>query len=225
MLPVRDVIPSQTVPVATVGLIAINALVFLHEFSLVAHSPAALDSFIEIYGFIPAAFTVPTIFSSMFLHGSWMHLFGNMLSLWIFGDNVEDRLGHGRYVFFYLLCGVIATLAHFFSNPTSQIPTVGASGAIAGVMGAYFVLYPRSRVLMWVPIFFLFEVPALYFLGFWFLMQLLSGVSSGLAASGQVGGVAFWAHVAGFSAGAILVKVFARPERSQLDWWDATTRP
>ena len=225
MLPIRDVIPSQTVPVATIGLIALNGLVFLHEFSLVAHSPAALDSFIEIYGFIPAAFTIPTIFSSMFLHGSWMHLFGNMLSLWIFGDNVEDRLGHGRYVFFYLLCGVIATLAHFFSDPTSQIPTVGASGAIAGVMGAYFVLYPHSRVLMWVPIFFLFEVPAVFFLGFWFLTQLLSGVSSGLASSGQVGGVAFWAHVAGFAAGAVLVKVFARRERSQLDWWDATTRP
>jgi membrane associated rhomboid family serine protease len=225
MFPVRDVIPSQTMPVATVGLIAINGLVFLHEFSLVAHSPAALDSFIEIYGFIPAAFSIPTIFSSMFLHGSWMHLFGNMLSLWIFGDNVEDRLGHGRYVVFYLLCGVIATLAHFFSNVSSQVPTVGASGAIAGIMGAYFVLYPHSRVLMWVPIFFLFEVPAVFFLGFWFLTQLVSGVGSGLVASGQVGGVAFWAHVAGFAAGAILVKVFARPERAQLDWWDATTRP
>ncbi len=221
MIPVRDVIPSQTVPIATIGLIAINGLVFLHEFSLVAHSPAALDAFIEVYGFIPSAFTIPTILSSMFLHGSWMHLFGNMLSLWIFGDNIEDRLGHGRYVFFYLLCGLIATLAHFFSDPSSQIPTVGASGAIAGVMGAYFVLYPHSRVLMWVPIFFLFEVPAVFFLGFWFLTQLLSGVTSGLAASGQVGGVAFWAHVAGFAAGALLVKVFARPERSQLEWWDA----
>ena len=221
MIPVRDVIPSQTVPIATIGLIAINGLVFLHEFSLVAHSPAALDAFIEVYGFIPSAFTIPTIVSSMFLHGSWMHLFGNMLSLWIFGDNIEDRLGHGRYVFFYLLCGLIATLAHFFSDPSSQIPTVGASGAIAGVMGAYFVLYPHSRVLMWVPIFFLFEVPAVFFLGFWFLTQLLSGVTSGLAASGQVGGVAFWAHVAGFAAGALLVKVFARPERSQLEWWDA----
>ena len=221
MIPVRDVIPSQTVPIVTIGLIAINGLVFLHEFSLVAHSPAALDAFIEVYGFIPSAFTIPTIVSSMFLHGSWMHLFGNMLSLWIFGDNIEDRLGHGRYVFFYLLCGLIATLAHFFSDPSSQIPTVGASGAIAGVMGAYFVLYPHSRVLMWVPIFFLFEVPAVFFLGFWFLTQLLSGVTSGLAASGQVGGVAFWAHVAGFAAGALLVKVFARPERSQLEWWDA----
>jgi rhomboid family protein len=225
MFPVRDVIPSQTVPVATVALIAINGLVFLHEFSLVSHSPAALDSFVEVYGFIPAAFTIPTMFSSMFLHGSWMHLFGNMLSLWIFGDNIEDRLGHGRYVFFYLLCGVFATLAHFFSDPSSQIPTVGASGAIAGVMGAYFVLYPHSRVLMWMPIFFLFEVPAVFFLGFWFLTQLLSGVTSGLASSGQVAGVAFWAHVAGFAAGALLVKVLARPERSRLDWWDATTRP
>ena len=221
MIPVRDVIPSQTVPIVTIGLIAINGLVFLHEFSLVAHSPAALDAFIEVYGFIPSAFTIPTIVSSMFLHGSWMHLFGNMLSLWIFGDNIEDRLGHGRYAFFYLLCGFIATLAHFFSDPSSQIPTVGASGAIAGVMGAYFVLYPHSRVLMWVPIFFLFEVPAVFFLGFWFLTQLLSGVTSGLASSGQVGGVAFWAHVAGFAAGALLVKVFARPERSQLEWWDA----
>ena len=225
MFPIRDVIPSQTVPVATIGLIAVNGLVFMHEYSLVSHTTDALEAFISIYGFIPADFSIATIFTSMFLHGSWMHLFGNMLSLWIFGDNVEDRLGHGRYVIFYLLCGVIATLAHFASDPTSPVPTVGASGAIAGVMGAYFVLYPHSRVLMWVPIFFLFEVPAVFFLGFWFLTQLLSGVTSGLVSAGQVGGVAFWAHVAGFAAGAALVKVFARPERSELDWWDATTRP
>jgi rhomboid family protein len=220
MFPVRDVIPSQTVPVATVALIAINGLVFLHEFSLVSHSPAALDSFVEVYGFIPAAFTIPTMFSSMFLHGSWMHLFGNMLSLWIFGDNIEDRLGHGRYVFFYLLCGVFATLAHFFSDPSSQIPTVGASGAIAGVMGAYFVLYPHSRVLTLIPWIFLqiIEVPAIILLGFWFLMQFISAGAIAVTANTHGGGgVAFAAHVAGFIVGVLGVFVFRKP---LVDRWD-----
>jgi len=229
MIPVRDVIPSQTVPIATIGLIAINGLVFLHEFSLVAHSPAALDAFIEVYGFIPSAFTIPTIVSSMFLHGSWMHLFGNMLSLWIFGDNVEDRLGHGRFVVFYLLCGTLAALAHVWADPLSLVPTIGASGAIAGVMGGYFVLYPHSRIITLLPIFIfiqIVEVPAVVFLGLWFLLQLVSGVGSQLAATtGEAaGGIAFWAHVAGFAVGALLVKVMARPERAGVDWYDTYPR-
>ena len=217
MIPLRDIIPSRTTPVVTIALITINVLVFLYELSL----GRAVDAFTLYWGLVPAAFSWVTVLTSMFLHGGLMHVAGNMLYLWIFGDNVEDRMGHGRYLVFYLLCGIAAALAQTITVPDSVVPMVGASGAIAGVMGAYFVLYPHSRVLMWVPIFFLFEVPAVFFLGFWFLTQLLSGVTSGLAASGQVGGVAFWAHVAGFAAGALLVKVFARPERSQLEWWDA----
>jgi membrane associated rhomboid family serine protease len=224
MIPLRDVIPSRTVPVVTIALIVINALVFLHELTLAASGGRTLDAFIGTYGFIPSVFSWSTIFTSMFLHSGWLHIFGNMLSLWIFGDNVEDRMGHGRYLVFYLLCGLVAALAHAMTNLNSSIPTIGASGAIAGVMGAYFVLYPHSRVLTLIPLFIFFqiiEVPAVIFLGFWFVLQLLSGVGSGLSASGEaVGGVAFWAHVAGFATGALTVKVFARRERSDMEWWD-----
>jgi rhomboid family protein len=224
MIPLRDVIPSRTVPFVTIGIIVLNALVFFHELALMAHGRDAIDAFVRIYGFVPAEFVVPTIVTSMFLHSGWTHIIGNMLSLWIFGDNVEDRLGHFRYLLFYLLCGFVAAVAHAWSNLASPVPTIGASGAIAGVMGAYFVLYPHSRVLLWMPpyiIFWTLEVPAIAFLGFWFLMQLLSGVTTELVAKGEiVGGIAFWAHVAGFAVGAALVRVFARPERSQLEWWD-----
>jgi hypothetical protein len=159
----------------------------------------------------------------MFLHGSLWHLAGNMWSLWIFGDNVEDRLGHGRYIVFYLLCGVIAAVAHAFSDPNSAVPTIGASGAIAGIMGAYFVLYPRSRVLTLIFLVFyvqVVEIPAVVFLGFWFVMQLVSGVGALASTSGQAaGGIAFWAHVAGFAAGAALVRIFARP--LEPEFWDS----
>jgi membrane associated rhomboid family serine protease len=160
----------------------------------------------------------------MFLHGGFLHFAGNMLYLWIFGDNVEDRMGHGRFLVFYLLCGIAAALAQTIAAPSSVVPMVGASGAIAGVMGAYFVLYPRSRILTLVPIFFfiqIVEVPAIFFLGIWFIMQFLSGVGSIATATGEpAGGIAFWAHVAGFAAGIGAVGVFRRRERQRVEWWN-----
>ena len=166
----------------------------------------------------------------MFLHGGLMHAGGNMLYLWIFGDNVEDRMGHGRFVVFYLLCGVAAALAQTWMSPGSLVPMVGASGAIAGVMGAYFVLYPKSRIVTLLPLIIFFqviEVPALVFLGIWFLMQFVSGlgslaVTSTDGAAQMAGGVAFWAHVAGFAAGLVGVWFFRRPERQDVEWWDAS---
>ena len=221
MIPLRDVIPSRTTPVVTVAIIVVNGLVFLYEFSL----GRDVNEFIIAYGLIPAAFSWATLLTSMFLHGGFLHFAGNMLYLWIFGDNVEDRMGHGRFLAFYLLCGASAALAQTIMSPDSVVPMVGASGAIAGVMGAYFVMYPRSRIVTLVPIFLfiqLIEVPAIFFLGIWFLMQFLSGVGTlATAASRQpAGGVAFWAHVAGFAAGVGGVFLFRRPERQKVEWWD-----
>jgi membrane associated rhomboid family serine protease len=221
MIPLRDVIPSRTTPVVTIALIAINVLAFLYESGLGERS---LEAFLATYGMVPAAFSWGDVATSMFLHGGWMHLGGNMLSLWIFGDNVEDRLGHGRYILFYLLCGTLAALAHVWADPSSPVPTIGASGAIAGVMGGYFVLYPHSRVITLIPIFVfiqIVEVPAVVFLGLWFFLQLVSGVGSlAASASEPAGGIAFWAHVGGFAVGAVLVKLLARPERAQIDWYE-----
>jgi membrane associated rhomboid family serine protease len=215
MIPLRDVIPSRTFPFFTVAFIVLNSVAFLFELSLPVR---ARDSFISTYGVVPARLEFPTLFSSMFLHGDWLHFLGNMLYLWIFGDNVEDRLGHARFVVFYLLCGVAAALAHVWVNPESTIPTIGASGAIAGVLGAYFVLYPQSRVLALVPLFIiweLIEVPAVVFLGIWFLLQFFSGVGSLTRIGVETGGVAFWAHVAGFVAGIAAVFVFKKPSRTR----------
>jgi membrane associated rhomboid family serine protease len=221
MIPLRDVILSRTTPFMTISLIVVNALVFFYELSL----GEGVEQFVLYFGLVPAAFSFVTLFTSMFVHGGFLHVAGNMLYLWIFGDNVEDRMGHGRFLVFYLLCGVAAALAQTITNPDSIVPMVGASGAIAGVMGAYFVLYPRSRILTLLPIFLfwqLIEVPAIFFLGFWFLMQFLSGVGSIVAATAHepAGGVAFWAHVAGFVAGISAVWIFRRPERQRVEWWD-----
>ena len=216
MIPLKDVIPSRTVPIITITIIVLNSLAFLFELSM---PDRTLESFIRVYAVVPAHFTVITTVTSMFLHSGWLHFLGNMLYLWIFGDNVEDELGHGRFVAFYLICGVAAGLAHVFMNPASTIPTIGASGAIAGVMGAYFVLYPHSRILALLPLFVFWnvvEVPAIFFLGLWFVMQFFSGVGSiaaGARATG--GGVAFWAHVAGFLTGMATVFVFRKPSRRQ----------
>jgi membrane associated rhomboid family serine protease len=220
MIPLRDIIPSRTTPVVTISLIAVNVLVFLYELAL----GRRVDAFTLYWGLVPAAFSWVTVLTSMFLHGGIMHVAGNMLYLWIFGDNVEDRMGHGRFLVFYLLCGAAAALAQTITQPDSVIPMVGASGAIAGVMGAYFVLYPRSRIVTLVALFFFFqviEVPAILFLGIWFIMQFVSGLGSILTvASGQAaGGIAFWAHVAGFVAGISGVVVFRRPERQRVEWW------
>jgi membrane associated rhomboid family serine protease len=219
MIPIRDVIPSRTTPIVTIAIIAVNTLVFLYQFTL----GPSVEEFVLYWGLIPAAFSWLTIVTSMFLHGGVLHFAGNMLYLWIFGDNVEDRMGHGRFVAFYLFCGAAAALTQTVTDPESVIPMVGASGAIAGVMGAYFVLYPHSRILTLVPIFFfiqLIEVPAILFLGLWFVMQFLSGVGSIATAAGEPGGgIAFWAHIAGFAAGIGTMPLFRRPERQRVEWW------
>jgi membrane associated rhomboid family serine protease len=219
MIPLRDVIPSRTTPVVNISIIVVNALAFWFELSL--PSPIR-QNFLRAYGIVPADFAWSTLVTSMFLHGGWLHVIGNMWYLWIFGDNVEDRLGHFRYLVFYLLCGVVAGLAQTLVNPDSAIPTIGASGAIAGVMGAYFVLYPQSRVLTLIPLIIfiqIVEIPAVFFLGFWFLMQLFAGAGSIARTTGSQGGVAFWAHVAGFVVGLGGVFIFRRPERQRVEWW------
>jgi len=214
MIPLRDVIPSRTTPYITVTIIILNALAWVVELNLPRET---LPAFLQVYGVVPADFRPPTLVTSMFLHGSWLHVIGNMWYFWIFGDNVEDRLGHGRFVAFYLLCGIAAAFGQILSDPLSRLPTIGASGAIAGVLGAYFVLYPRSRVLTLVPLFIfweLIEIPAIFLLGFWFLMQLFSAGAIAVTSSAGGGGIAFTAHVAGFVAGAAGVFVFRRRERA-----------
>lgn len=220
MIPLRDVIPSRTTPGVTITLIALNVVVFLMQSSL---SERGEQAFIYAFGLIPAYFSFFTMFTSMFVHGGLAHLLGNLLFLWIFGDNVEDRLGHLRFLVFYLLCGVVAALSQLMLDTYSTIPMVGASGAIAGVMGAYLVLYPHSRVLMLFPFpVFLFELPAVAFLGLWFFVQFLNGIGQlPVFQQDQIsGGVAFWAHVAGFLAGVVLVLIMRRPERTRVEWWD-----
>lgn len=200
----------------TVALIVINGLVFLYQLSL---GPQMEQLFFE-YGLVPARYTgsvgVPvsstafyplTFISFMFLHGGVLHLVGNMWSLWIFGDNVEDHMGSLRYLMFYIACGILSGVTHLLFNLNSNIPTIGASGAIAGVMGAYFLLYPRAKVLTLVPILIIplfFELPAFIFLGLWLLIQFVSAAGSG----GVAGGVAWWAHIGGFVVGMIGVKLF-----------------
>jgi membrane associated rhomboid family serine protease len=218
MLPLRDVIPSRTVPYATVTIIVLNAIAWFFELSMPREQ---LSEFLQVYGVVPAAFVPSTLLTSMFLHGSWSHVVGNMWYLWIFGDNVEDRLGHGRFVVFYLLCGIVAALGQMVIDPQSSLPTIGASGAIAGVMGAYFVLYPHSRVLTLIPLIIFWEIielPAIMLLGFWFLMQLFSAGAIAVTASTGGGGVAFMAHVAGFLTGVVGVFAFRKKQQPQ-EWW------
>jgi membrane associated rhomboid family serine protease len=218
MIPLRDVVPSRTWPFVTVIVIALNTLVFLHQSTL---SDRAEMAFVYTFGLIPSNASFAAFVTSMFVHGDILHFAGNMLYLWIFGDNVEDRFGHGRFIVFYLLCGAAAAAGQVFSNPFSDIPMIGASGAIAGVLGAYFVLYPHSRVLTLFPFpLMLVEVPAIVLLGLWFLMNVLSGIGS--IGQMDMGGVAFWAHAAGFAAGGAACFVFRRPERLEVEWWDAS---
>ncbi len=221
MIPLRDIIPSRTTPYITVTIIALNVMAWLFELSLPRD---VLPVFLQVYGVVPGDFHAPTLISSMFLHGGWSHVIGNMWYLWIFGDNIEDRLGHARFIVFYLLCGITAALGQIVVDPYSTLPTIGASGAIAGVMGAYFVLYPHSRVLTLIPWIFLqlVELPAIVLLGFWFLMQLFSAGAIAVTASTHGGGVAFAAHVAGFVMGMIGVFVFRKPE---YDRWEPMDYP
>jgi len=216
MIPIRDAIRSRTFPIINVLIIITNSLVFFWQLSL---GPRLREAFL-LYGIVPLRYSDPdlsaqfTLFeqvfpfiTSMFLHGGFFHILGNMWFLYIFGDNIEDRLGHIRYLLFYLLCGIAAGLIHLYTNWGSQIPTIGASGAISGMMGAYLLLYPRSRILTLIPIFFFFqfvEIPAFIFLGYWLLIQLFSASLT----PKNVGGIAFWAHIGGFVAGLIFIKLF-----------------
>jgi len=234
MIPVRDDTPRFSTPFVMYFIIALNVIVFLFEVSVNAQGPRALNSLIYEFGVVPRHFEravsnghfsvvalfLPTL-TSMFLHGSWMHLIGNMWFLWIFGDNIEDYLGHFTFLMFYLVSGVAAALLYILLDPGSNIPTVGASGAIAGVMGGYFMLYPRARVLTWFPPVFFFHVPAWLMLGYWFVIQFLSGAATALTESSQAtGGIAFWAHVGGFVAGIVLIKLLPeRPQRYRYAAW------
>lgn len=219
MIPLRDVIPSRTTPFVTLALLGINATVFVWGLTLGSRGNEQL---LWTYGLVPADFTWLTLATSMFLHDGWAHIGSNLLCLWIFADNVEDRFGHGRFLLFYLLAGAVAGLAQVWWEPLSEVPMVGASGAIAGVMGAYLVMFPHSRILVLVFFFFfidIIEVPALIFLGLWFLLQFVSGVGS----VDPSGGVAYWAHIGGFASGLTGVLLFRRREREQPDWWTQST--
>lgn len=222
MLPLGDHNPRRTTPFITWLLIAVNILMFMWELSLGANIERALRA----VAFVPARFWQhPNLVAdfirtmvSMFLHGGWLHLGGNMLYLWVFGDNVEDRLGHFRYALFYVLCGIAATLAHAFATPASTLPAIGASGAIAGVLGAYLVLFPGAQVTTLIPIFVFItvrQIPAIFVLGVWFVLQFFSGAAS-IGATADVGGVAYFAHIGGFVAGMILVVLMGGLRRRAL---------
>ncbi|MEW6523054.1 MAG: rhomboid family intramembrane serine protease [Bacillota bacterium] len=229
MIPIRDSTRSRTTPYVNITIIVVNVLIYLYQSLLTRTELLAL--YLR-YAVIPARYTqmggllggelgaaaLTPLFSAVFLHGGWLHLGGNMLYLWVFGDNVEDRMGHGRYLVFYLLAGLISNLVHVYANPASNLPTIGASGAVAGVLGAYLLTFPRARVLALVPLgifLHLAELPALLFLFGWFFLQFLNGVLTLGVASAQTGGVAWWAHIGGFLAGMAMVPLFRRRSRTR----------
>jgi membrane associated rhomboid family serine protease len=234
MIPIKDDTPRFTTPWVNCLLIAVNTAVFLFEW---ATPPAARQAIVFNFGVVPAKVTsllvgshavtpeaaLLPILTSMFLHGSWLHLISNMWALWIFGDNIEDHLGHLPYLLMYLLSGIAGSLLHILLNLGSSMPSVGASGAIAGVMGAYFLLYPSARVLTLVPFLFVFFVwlPAWLVLGYWFIVQFLGGAATAITVSQQSGGgIAFWAHVGGFVTGLLLIKVMpGKPRRYRYSAW------
>lgn len=216
MIPLRDDNPRDRFPLVNSLFIAFNIAIFIHQYSL---SPEEGQTFIQNYGAIPSEVITQgkfaNLITSMFLHGGVMHLLGNLLYLFIFGDNVENLMGSMRYFFFYALCGVGAALAHIISDASSPVPMVGASGAISGVLGAYMIGYPRARVLVFFPIFFFFRVPALIVLGVWFVNQVAEGI---MAAGVDIsGGIAWYAHIGGFVLGVLLVKFFERKKRGR-EW-------
>jgi membrane associated rhomboid family serine protease len=218
MIPLRDTIPSKNYPVVNNAIIGINILVFIIQ---LLQGPA-LNDFVYLYGLVPARYSIPhiayyfsateqifSLISFMFLHGGFLHLISNMWTLYIFGDNVEDRLGPVRYLFFYLACGLSSGLTHLIFNYYSDFPTIGASGAIAGVMGAYFILYPQAKILTLIPIIiipWIIEISAFFFLAFWFLLQFINAAGS----NGQAGGIAWWAHIGGFVFGILLLKILLK---------------
>lgn len=222
MIPLRDTQPSFSTPIVTVLIICVNVMVFLFEASL---DPWSSNHFIATFGIVPDRLNYESLLTSMFLHGGWLHLIGNMWFLWIYGDNVEDVLGHGKFLIFYLLCGLAAAAVQVMINPYSRVPTIGASGAIAGVMGAYLIKFPHSRIVTLVFIFIFFttmEIPAAFMLVYWFLIQVFSGVGSVGYSNVSSGGVAWFAHIGGFIAGMVLVSIMAtRPRyrnRGDLRW-------
>lgn len=222
MIPLKNLDPRRSFPIITLVLIAVNVIVFLHQLSL---PPKATDAFVATYGLVPAKISLALsgerytlvdalfpLFTCMFLHGGFLHILGNMWFLWIFGANVEDRLGPVPYLFFYLVCGIGSGLSQVIFSWGSRVPSIGASGAISGVLGAFIVFFPGSRILTLVPLFIIWftaRIPALVFIGLWFFVQFLSGVESlGLPASASMGGVAWWAHIGGFLLGVVLAKIF-----------------
>ena len=213
MIPLRDTQPSYTFPFVTVAIIALNVLAFLYEFTM---DPYEFNFFIAHHGVIPARLQWVDVLTSIFLHGGWLHLIGNMWFLWIYGDNVEDILGHAQYLVFYLLCGLAATMVHVVFNADSRVPTIGASGAIAGVMGAYVVKFPHSKITTLVPVVVFIttmEIPAYLILLYWFVIQFFSGVGSMGHSHLSQGGVAWFAHIGGFLAGVALILVMRTQER------------
>ena len=214
MIPLRSSEPHYTRPTVNLILIAINAVVFLFELTL--GNGYRLNHFIEHYGIVPDRLNIASIFTSMFIHGGWLHILGNMWFLWVFGRGVEDILGHAKYLFFYLACGVAAAVAHVLINAGSTVPTIGASGAIAGVMGAYLVTFPRARVvtLVFILIFITtVDIPAAFLLLYWFAIQFFNGVGSVGYSQASQGDVAWFAHVGGFITGIILIKLISPRKR------------
>lgn len=223
MIPLRDSTPSRHFPLVTVFIIAINLCIFYYQTTL---NPQDMESLLYTFGLVPRnyqhgllpLFAYLPFISSTFLHGSWMHVIGNMWILWLFGDNVEDRMGKGKFLLFYLLMGVLAGISHCCItqlNGGADIPVVGASGAVAGIMGAYFLMFKHARVLTFIPPFFLLNLPSVIYLGFWALSQLYSG-TTGLLMSRGLDQIAFWAHIGGFLAGMILYRFFLKKDKDLL---------
>jgi membrane associated rhomboid family serine protease len=223
MIPIQDTVPRKNPPIATRLIILLNCLVFLFELTMPQHM---VVQFFYRFGLVPARYSHPewalwlglpvddyfTFLTSMFIHGGWIHLIGNMWALWIFGDNAEDRMGAVRFLFFYLSCGIAAGLVRWFANPHSTLPVVGASGALAGVIGAYFFLFPSARIIVLLPVLFVplfFELPAVVYLGIWALTQVFGGTLSSVG-PGDVSGIAWWGHVGGFCAGILLHFLFVK---------------
>jgi membrane associated rhomboid family serine protease len=221
MIPLRSTERVYSTAMVTGSLIAVNLLVFLYQQYLATVYPYAYEPFIRQWGIVPDRLHATSLLTSMFLHGGWMHVLGNMLFLWVFGRNVEDLIGSGRFLVFYLVCGLAAAMTQIVTNLYSPVPTIGASGAIAGVMGAYLIKFPRARIVTLIPIFLFFttvEIPAALMLLFWFGMQFLSGIGSLTETDYSGGGVAFFAHIGGFVAGMLLVRLF--PERRRWRTWN-----
>ena len=219
MIPLRSTERTYSTPVVTLTLIAINCLLFLFELAL---GPYGMDALVARYGLVPDRLHYSSLVTSMFLHGGWLHLIGNMWFLWIFGKNVEDVLGHAKYLTFYLICGVVSGIIHVLFNYYSRVPTIGASGAIAGVMGAYLIQFPRARIVTLVPIFIFIttlDIPAAFLLLYWFAIQFFSGFGSIGATQMSSGGVAWFAHIGGFLVGMLLIKIMGTQPRYRPPWY------